>query len=184
MRVKLLSIFGTRFTYIIQKFLQLPSLLRQLSVIIYSERSGRDSAARNRRRRRRETRARGERRRRRRRRDKRASRNSSTVASSALLGATRFPLALNLGRESAGSKAHLRGDSRANSSSSLCGSHLHDPSRTAMSAVHATRGPRRGWSRSERRAGSSSGNSLLSERMRRKTRRAGRESEKDKAASL
>lgn len=37
MRVKLLSIFGTRFTYIIQKFLQLPSLLRQLSVIIYSE---------------------------------------------------------------------------------------------------------------------------------------------------
>lgn len=90
MRVKLLSIFGTRFTYIIQKFLQLPSLLRQLSVIIYSERSGRDSAARNRRRRRRETRARGERRRRRRR-DKRASRNSPTVASSALLGGHSFP---------------------------------------------------------------------------------------------
>lgn len=40
MRVKLLSIFETRFTYIIQKFLELPSLLRQLSVIIYSERSG------------------------------------------------------------------------------------------------------------------------------------------------
>lgn len=51
MRVKLLSIFETRFTYIIQKFLELPSLLRQLSVIIYSERSGArgDSAARNRR---------------------------------------------------------------------------------------------------------------------------------------
>lgn len=40
MRVKLLSIFETHFTYIIQKFLELPSLLRRLSVIIYSERSG------------------------------------------------------------------------------------------------------------------------------------------------
>jgi len=106
MRVKLLSIFETRFTYIFQKFLELPSLLRQLSVIIYSERSGARKIPP------REIGERGEARSGRWR-DKRASRNSLTVASSALLGATRFPLALNLGRESAGSKAHLRGDSRA-----------------------------------------------------------------------